>query len=216
MARCPRKFVLPFLTCGLVAVAGVGSSTAGVGPTSPASDESTRTGSAGAQIRTTNASQSLDFFTFYDWAPERQHGWSFGLSPSLSDIASAHAAYGMPSMFGDLVHSCLVSPTAGCNDTAAAHQKVLVSGTINRGNVLDPMWRRNVALLASRLRPWIANGTVLGVFIGDELTCCANKMSFANLSAVINALRADLGPGVGLIYSALALKNPFGLIRLAP
>jgi hypothetical protein len=201
MARCPRKCVLPFLTCGLVAVAGVGSSTAGVGPTSPASDEST-TGSAGAQIRTTNASQSLDFFTFYDWAPERQHGWSFGLSPSLSDIASAHAAYGMPSMFGDLVHSCLVSPTAGCNDTAAAHQKVLVSGTINRGNVLDPMWRRNVALLASRLRPWIANGTVLGVFIGDELT--------------INALRDDLGPGVGLIYSALALENPFGLIRLAP
>ena len=111
-------------------------------------------------------------------------------------------------MFGDLVHSCLVSPTAGCNDTAAAHQKVHVSGTINRGNVLDALWRRNVALLANRLRPWIANGTVKGVFIGDELTCCANKMSFANLTAVINALRQDLGPGVGVIYSACKAEGP--------
>ena len=94
----------------------------------------------------------------------------------------------------------------------AAHHKVLVSGTINRGNILDPSWRQNVALLAKRLRPWIANGTVLGVFIGDELTCCENKMSFANLTAIIDALREDLGPSVGLIYSTctVVISSAYG------
>ena len=170
---------------------------------SSASDRSS-SASGAATNGTAVTTAGLDFMSFYDWAPELQHGWSFGLSPSLSDIAAAHRTYAMPSMFGDLVHSCLVSPTPGCNDTAAAHQKVHFSGTINRGNTLDPNWRGNIALLANRLRPWIANGTVLGVFIGDELTCCANNMSFANLSAVIDTLRQELGPGVGLIYSARA------------
>ena len=36
---------------------------------------------------------------------------------------------------------------------------------------------------------------------GDELTCCTNKMPFANLTAVINTLRAELGPGIGMIYT---------------
>ena len=59
----------------------------------------------------------------------------------------------------------------------------------------------NIALLARRLTPFIRNGTILGVFIGDELTCCSNKMSFANLTAVIDTLRAELGPGLGVIYT---------------
>ncbi len=190
----------------------------------------------------------LDFFTFYDFAPTLQAGWSYGLSPSLSDIVAAHRATGLQSFFGDLVHSCLVSPTPGCNDTAAAHYKVHQAGIINRGNTLDPQWRvrpappttttppsparlsqflhrpwplrtapppplirvdacarcvgqANIALLAKRLTPFIRNGTILGVFIGDELTCCSNKMSFANLTAVIDTLRAELGPGVGVIYT---------------
>eukprot|EP01045_Picozoa_sp_COSAG04_P003919 COSAG04_NODE_164_length_21771_cov_415.923219_16_plen_174_part_00 len=83
----------------------------------------------------------LDFFTFYDFAPTLQAGWSCGLSPSLSDIVAAHRASGLQSFFGDLVHSCLVSPTPGCNDTAAAHYKVHQAGIINRGNTLDPQWR---------------------------------------------------------------------------
>ena len=106
--------------------------------------------------------QPPDFFTFYDFAPEIQANWSFGLSPSLPTILAAHRKFGLPSMFGDLVHSCLVSPTPGCNDTAGSHYKVIRSGIIDRGNFLDPDWERNTGRLAAKLKPLIMSGVVLG------------------------------------------------------
>ena len=46
-------------------------------------------------------------------------------------------------------------------------------------------WEANTERLAARLRPHIASGTILGVFIGDELTCCGKtRLPFSNLTAL--------------------------------
>ena len=91
-----------------------------------------------------------------------------------------------------------------CDDTQFQNHgmKVQNAGIIDRGRrTLDPAWRQNVRQLAAALKPAIVNGTVLGVFLGDELTCCSNHLSFANLSALADAVRHDLGPGLGLVYT---------------
>ena len=136
----PQQHLVP----AALALAAAAATAAGVIPVVDAARSPTSAGPGPPRlppIAQQRAPDHLDFFTFYDFAPTLQAGWSYGLSPSLSDIVAAHRATGLQSFFGDLVHSCLVSPTPGCNDTAAAHYKVHQAGIINRGNTLDPQWR---------------------------------------------------------------------------
>jgi hypothetical protein len=58
--------------------------------------------------------------------------------------------------------------------------------------VLKANWSAIVAQIGRELRPLLSNGTLLGVFVGDELVCTG--VPLANFSALVKQLRAELGP----------------------
>jgi hypothetical protein len=107
---------------------------------------------------TNPALQWLGFFGQPDessYEPSIQHAFAnFGASSDLSTLA-AGAALGMTSLFRTQLY--LVQHG---NWTGPVEQ---------RGHRLFPDYRERWANLETRLRPWVANGTIRGFHIGDEL-----------------------------------------------
>ena len=66
-----------------------------------------------------------------------------------------------------------------------------VEGVFDRANhSLVPEWQAVLQSLVKELKPYFANGTIVGVFFGDEL--CCSGIPFSNLSAVVKETRALL------------------------
>eukprot|EP01051_Picozoa_sp_SAG22_P008452 SAG22_NODE_643_length_8222_cov_5.448972_5_plen_373_part_00 len=57
------------------------------------------------------------------------------------------------------------------------------------GGCIYPDWRRRWAGLLPTLRPLVANGSLVGFNLGDELIC--HTLAYSNISAVAAAIRAD-------------------------
>lgn len=96
----------------------------------------------------------------------------------LAKIVAAKRAFGVSSWWGDVPDVFEDDPTV------PFHQRLV-------GN-----WSAVLAQECKRLRPLVANGTVTGVFVGDELVC--HGVPLSNFSAVVSRLRAELGPFVVL------------------
>ena len=61
---------------------------------------------------------------------------------------------------------------------------------------LNANWEANLAELIAVLRPFVNNGTITGVFLGDELV--DQGVFVDNVTAVAKRLRAGLGPNITL------------------
>ena len=61
---------------------------------------------------------------------------------------------------------------------------------------MNPNWEANLAEIISAVKPFVDNGTITGVFLGDELV--DQGVYVDNVTMVANRLRAGLGPNVTL------------------
>ena len=61
--------------------------------------------------------------------------------------------------------------------------------------LLQPDWRGALSRWVAPLRPLFRNGNAVGVFVGDEMGCGGSRVSPSNMSSVLRALRALVGPG---------------------
>ena len=75
-------------------------------------------------------------------------------------------------------------PTGGVFDRS--HPKV--SGL----NGLYPRWKANLNAFIAPALPLLRNGTLQGIFVGDEIYC--SNIAFSNYSAVLTELRRLVGP----------------------
>jgi hypothetical protein len=96
---------------------------------------------------------------------------------TLQQIADSYDKYKIPSLYGDLpdIHG------NGQGVFDIAHQG------------LDPKWEANLAAIATALEPFLANGSCVGVFVGDEIVA-SHGVPFDNYSAVVSRLRGLVGP----------------------
>ena len=63
---------------------------------------------------------------------------------------------------------------------------------------LAPSWKTILDEYKATIAPFIANHTIVGIFMGDELVC--GGMAVSNFTAVSSALRAEFGPSL-LLYT---------------
>ena len=71
----------------------------------------------------------------------------------------------------------------------------LWTGTPRR---LAPGWKGILDEYKATIAPFIANQTIVGIFMGDELVCAG--MAVSNFTAVSSALRTEFGPSL-LLYT---------------
>jgi hypothetical protein len=65
--------------------------------------------------------------------------------------------------------------------------------------VLCPDWQQRWATqLASNVRPMLAEGSLFGIFFGDEIIGAG--VPFSNLSAVVDRVRSDLPRGQAILH----------------
>ena len=120
------------------------------------------------------ADHSLSHFSFYDFNASAQHGWTTnGCECDTATAVQAKRDYNMSSLWGELPWDSLI------NFFPIGHP------------TLDLLALR---ALANGLRPLLANGTISGVFIGDEVSCGngASHVPFAMLLNITAELRAAL------------------------
>ena len=63
---------------------------------------------------------------------------------------------------------------------------------------LAPSWKTILDEYKATIAPFIANHTIVGIFMGDELVC--GGMAVSNFTAVSSALRTEFGPSL-LLYT---------------
>lgn len=86
---------------------------------------------------------------------------------------------GMTSLFKTQLY--LVSPNS--QNKGSGHQ----------GHLLFPDWLARWTSLSTQLQPYVANGTISGFHVGDEL--CWGGLPYANMSAMATAIRSTAWPG---------------------
>jgi hypothetical protein len=102
---------------------------------------------------------------------------TFGCASDWQTLARG-AALGMSSLFRTQLF--LINPV----DTGGAGHK---------GHALYSDWEQRWAVLAKQLQPWIANGTISGFHIGDEL--CWGGLPYSDMSAMAAAIGNTAWPG---------------------
>lgn len=141
------------------------------------------------------SNKHLKWMSFYDFDPVNQYGWSYGICNNLNAINNAYLTYNMSSMF-QLKHAH--GNITDCEAlTINGEYPIFYS---KPKTSLCPQWLSNLQSITSILKPFIINNTVNGYFIGDELYCEGNQLSFSNLSLVITELRELIGNDV-IIYT---------------
>ena len=70
----------------------------------------------------------------------------------------------------------------------------------NEYGLLQPDWHGALSRWVAPLRPLFRNGTAVGVFVGDEMGCGGSRVSPSDMTGVLRALRALVGPAP-LLYS---------------
>ena len=106
-------------------------------------------------------------------------------------VANMHER-GLPTFWGD---SCFPGAT-NCSGRGGPVQGP--TGCLVNGGCweLAEDWQAAVDAEALKLEPLIANGTVVGIFVGDEMVC--NGLPFANFTALVTRIRAAVGPDTKL------------------
>lgn len=127
--------------------------------------------------------QWLGFFGQPDrdaYRPNAQHGIaSFGSSSDLPTLARG-AALGMAGLFKTQLY--LV-------------RKGNYHGPVEaRGHRLFPDWRQRWSALAHKLAPWVANSTIRGFHIGDEL--CWGGLPYTEMVGMAAAIAETQWPGL--------------------
>ena len=134
-----------------------------------------------------------DFDTRTSDMQQRQHGWLNLLIPEVLDacteangpvcpdtlqqIAEGYDKYKIPSLYGNLPD--LHGNGQGVFDIA------------HKG--LDPKWQENLVAITAALKPFLANGSCVGIFVGDEIVA-SHGVPFANYTTVVSRLRELVGP----------------------
>ena len=128
-----------------------------------------------------------------DWDPAF-HGAinMMAASSNLSKAVANRAERGLPTFWGD---SCFPGAT-NCSGRGGPVQGP--KGCLKNGGCwsLAPEWEAAVDATAAALAPLVANGTVVGIFVGDEMVC--NGLPFENFTALVRHLRAKVGPTLKL------------------
>ena len=127
--------------------------------------------------------QWLGFFGQPDrdaYRPNAQHGIaSFGSSSDLPTLARG-AALGMAGLFKTQLYLVRTGNFSGPVEA--------------RGHRLFPDWRQRWSALAHKLAPWVANGTIRGFHIGDEL--CWGGLPYTEMVGMAAAIAETQWPGL--------------------
>eukprot|EP00041_Stephanoeca_diplocostata_P017974 m.372712 g.372712 ORF g.372712 m.372712 type:complete len:183 (-) comp20876_c0_seq8:4171-4719(-) len=112
----------------------------------------------------------LRFMTYYGMNFSMQKSW-LNLARASGNLANQFKSVGIPSL-----------------------AQMPESGVYVRGKGLEPKWEATLTSFVDSLKPSIANGTTIGVFMGDEL-CCHNSACWAStIQPLSEKLRQLLGP----------------------
>jgi hypothetical protein len=99
---------------------------------------------------------------------------------------------GLPMFWGD---SCFPGAT---NCTGIGGPVMGPKGCLANGGCWEMAdnWEAAVDAEAAQLKPLIENGTVVGIFVGDEMVC--NGLPFHDFQKLVTKIRAAVGPSVKL------------------
>lgn len=128
-----------------------------------------------ASAATTSNNTNLKWLTTYDFSPNVTHGWQnlvSGDGATLDEMVQAYKDYGMKAM--------PQVPKDGIFDLEHSN--------------LFPDWEANTEAFVTELAPYIKNGMVAGIFLGDELVTARPRLPLENFTAVCDKLRSLLGP----------------------
>ena len=79
----------------------------------------------------------------------------------------------------------------------------------NRSAPLVEDWRQSLDAAAASIRPFIANGSIVGIFYGDEISCTCD-VPFWAVDAATSYMRGVLGEADGLIHFTNECMNTLG------
>lgn len=142
-------------------------------------------------------------------APAPRHALSLGLAATVTSGALAALRFGYYSAALDATAAYSnvfqADTLADASDAWAAHGipsllltfDAFFASAPNR-MVLAPDWRARWAALAASAAPFVANGTLLGFNLGDELVW--NCLAPANLTVVADAVRASFPRGSAIVW----------------
>eukprot|EP01084_Bolivina_argentea_P027329 50802_1 len=133
-----------------------------------------------------SANPNLIWMSNYDFDPPQQHGWSYGSTGSLYAIKQAYTNYQMQSM----IHLPTVDGNITLCKTESNRYPIFYwdfSQNWNTQANICPDWSSNLKSFTSIIQPFIDNKTIVGYFIGDELTC--HGVSYTNFEAISDQIR---------------------------
>ena len=120
----------------------------------------------------------LSFFSFYDYNASAQSGWTTnGCETQTADAIQGKLKYNTSTFWGQLDWSNLI------NFAVPARPKLRLPA---------------LRAVADGLRPLLGNGTIIGVYVGDEVSCGSGnicpgcKVTFPLLLNITAELRAAL------------------------
>ena len=144
-------------------------------------------------VKKTNA--NLKWMTTYDFSPNVTHGWQNLVSGDGADLNAMVEAYKQYGMYG---------------------MPMLPDGVFNKSyHCLQPDWEANTEIFVNTtLAPYIENGIVVGIFMGDELF--ANRIPLSNITSVSDKLRSLLGPRGGAKQTPFIYTNENGRMKEWP
>lgn len=144
-----------------------------------------------SQLNISTTRSHLQFMMFYDFSLDTQRDIITAVSgdgASLEDMVHVFATDGIPG-FPELPYV----------------------GVFDRPNhSLFANWESAVDEFCNQLTPLIANGTVVGVFLGDEIVC--SGVPLENLTSVADRLRKNLGPNVALYTNECAILSGWPMV----
>jgi hypothetical protein len=139
----------------------------------------------------------LDFFSFYDFNATGQHGWTTnGCETQTANAVQGKLQYNMSTFWGQLDWSDLV------DYTIPAQPKLHLSA---------------LRVVADGLRPLLANGSIIGVYVGDEVSCGSNLICpgcvfpFGMLLNITAELRAALPTAILCELCSIPRQVPLSL-----
>ena len=134
-------------------------------------------------IRSALSASNLSWMSFYDFDPNNQHGWSYGVSSSIYDIQQAYNKYRMQSMFH--------LPDVGGNISDCSTSKYYPIFYRSPTAGVCPKWSSNLNYWISQIEPFIDNKTINGYFIGDEL--CCHGLNYTYFKSIVTSIRESIG-----------------------
>lgn len=140
--------------------------------------------SLAAPLRSPAESGNLSVMMFYDFNQSAQCGWTTHMWRELG--SDAPFKRNMSVALQEVIRSNEDCQTLGFFEVPDA-----VWPWPERK--LAPDWQAQIASFSETLQPFVANGTVTGVFLGDELMCNGGGIPLSDFTSVLAELRRGLG-----------------------